>query len=137
MQKLIDVLKKIKSLHKTNDPKKDIVHHLFEIRKQNEELSNPPSLDKTKINILKLLYTRNKLTSEQISNALSLQLQIAINHLEELEKLDMVFLLHYTQSIFSDDSYGSSPSLRRIYAWTIRQAGKKYLLDNKIKGLAG
>jgi hypothetical protein len=42
-----------------------------------------------------------------ISNTLSLQLQIAINHLEELEKLDMVFLLYYAQSIPSDGSYGS------------------------------
>jgi hypothetical protein len=128
MQKLIDVLKKIKSFQKTNDPQKDMVHHLFEIRKQSEVLSNPPFLDKTKIKILKLLYTGNKLTSELISNTLSLPLQIAINHLEELEKLDMVFLLYYAQSIPRDGSYGSS-----IYTWTIRQTGKKYLLDNKIK----
>ena len=90
--------------------------------------SNP--LDEPKIKILKLLFSQN-MSTEQLADALGLQLQAAAYHLEDLASLGMVILQRYSKSV---TSYGHWPSLQkqRFSAWTIRQSGRKYLIANKL-----
>ncbi len=97
-----------------------------------EQIKQEPSLGEPKINILKLLFTHDKLTTEQIADEIGLQIQTAKYHLVELAKLGMVNSQRFNQQFLGAGPF-DLPSLRRYSAWTIMQPGRKYLLDKKLE----
>lgn len=88
-------------------------------------------LDAPKIDILKLLYTQDNLTTEQIASSLQLQRQTATFHLEELKLFKMINTRLLSQQTTHNGIYWPVRGLKRYYAWSIIQNGRKYLLDNK------
>ena len=90
------------------------------------------SLDKPKINILKLLFSQN-MSTEQIADSLGFQRQTAVYHLEELANFNMVILQRYSRHVPGDILNGYMPSIQRFSVWTLKQAGRKYLIDNKLE----
>ena len=86
-------------------------------------------LEEIQITILKLLFSTEKLTTEQIAASLNIQLQTAKYHLEELANLHMVSLQSFSEQV---PGYGPfhPNALRRYSAWLIRQPGRKFLIAN-------
>lgn len=108
----------------------DVISNLKDQSKQHDNSQPPPKLDGPKIDILTMLYSRKKLTSEEIARSLGLQLQTAAYHLIELAKFGMVNEQRFSEQIQATPF--DLPGLRRYYAWSIMQPGRKYLLDNRI-----
>jgi len=76
--------------------------------------------------------TSKNMSTEQIAHSLSLQLQTAAYHLEELANLNMIIMQRYSQQLPGGGGPFDMPSLRKYSAWTLKQPGRKYLLDNKL-----
>lgn len=116
--------------HYKKETEPDLAQRIIEGRKKSERLLKASSLDSTQVEILKLLFSQN-MSTQQIADSLSLQLQTATYHLTELANLNMIILERHSKPIAN---YGHWPSLRKEHfsAWTLKQHGRKYLLDNKL-----
>jgi hypothetical protein len=95
------------------------------IRHQNETIKNQFSnthntLDKEKVNVLKLLFTQDKISTESIANLLGLQIQVANFHLENLKVGQMINSVFHTQRG------------KLITSWYIKQEGRKYIIENNL-----
>jgi DNA-binding transcriptional ArsR family regulator len=86
-------------------------------------------LDETKVNILKLLFSHDKLTTEQVSTSQHLQLQTAKYHLVDLANLGMVRSQNFSEQVPGLGPFHSA-ALRRYSAWIIMQPGRKFLIAN-------
>jgi predicted transcriptional regulator len=103
----------------------------IKVRTQNSPDTSNVVLDEPKINILKILFAQNAST-EQVAKKLGIQLQTAAYHLEELASLNMILLQRFSQQLPGGGGPFDMPSLRRYSAWTLKQVGRKYLLDNNL-----
>ena len=108
----------------------DTISNLKDQSKKHNNSQPPTKLDGPKVDILTMLYSRKKLTSEEIARSLGLQLQTAAYHLIELAKFGMINEQRFSEQIQATPF--DLPGLRRYYAWSIMQPGRKYLLDNRI-----
>ena len=86
-------------------------------------------LDETKVNILKLLFSHDKLTTEQVSTSQHLQLQTAKYHLVDLANRGLVRSQKFSEQVPGLGPFHPS-ALRRYSAWIIMQPGRKFLIDN-------
>jgi hypothetical protein len=111
---------------------KEIGKQKQEIQRLNDIIhkkSHDNLLDKASVNILKLLFKQDNLTSEQIEQTLNITLQIAMFHLEELKVKGMV----KQQTIYNEPpSTGNWFKRQGILAWALEQKGRKYLINNNL-----
>jgi hypothetical protein len=117
--------------HYKKDTEPDIAQRLVAAQKKSAELLKPKHIEEPQISILKLLFSHEQLTTEEVAASLHLQLQAAQYHLVELKNVGMV-----DSGRFSQQRPGAGPfdlpSLIKYSAWIIMQPGRKYLLDNKL-----
>jgi Fic family protein len=114
----------------------DIVNLRQEIqRKDNiiqKEKSHSNLLDKVSVNILKLLFKQDNLTSGQITESIGITLQTANFHLEELKAKKML----KQHTIYHDPIENHPPGtwIKRqgFLVWALEQKGRKYLINNKL-----
>lgn len=74
-------------------------------------------LDPTELEILKLLFARDRLTTEQVAQTLKIQTQKAKFHLEELLKYRLVHI---------------ASSIGKGVSWYLSQEGRRYVIENKL-----
>lgn len=133
----------IKSLQYKKDEEISDIKKLYDarIKELSDTISHIPSplkqvaiqqaLDEPQVNILKLLFSKN-ISTDQIAQKLNMQIQTAAYHLEELAHLNMVVLQRLSQQLPGGGGPFDMPSLRKYSVWTLKQPGRKYLLDNKL-----
>jgi DNA-binding transcriptional ArsR family regulator len=78
-------------------------------------------LDEPKLKILKLLFKKSKLQTQQVAQALSMELQIAEFHLTDLRKSKKV----------KQEALPSN-TIKTPIGWSLDQEGNRYLLENKL-----
>lgn len=119
--------------NKNSDLKSLIVDLRQEIQRRDDVIQKEKSqdnlLDKVSINVLKLLFRQDNLTSEQIAQSLNVNLQMANFHLKELKAKGML----KQQTIYHDPPPSKNWFKRQgILVWVLMQKGRKYLINNKI-----
>ncbi len=74
-------------------------------------------LDQPKLDVLKLLFVRDKLSAEGVARTLKMELQMAKFYLEELLKRQMVAMIQVSG---------------RPNRWTLAQEGRRHLIQNRV-----
>jgi len=108
-----------KVVSKSQNDNKELRSKLQKYEQHTEQSTHNNLLDNNKLEILKLLFKQADLRTEQVAQALNLQLPVAKYHLGELTKLKFV-----------RDSYPRTRLMEVVTAWAITNEGTGYLLEN-------
>lgn len=110
---------KVSSLETDNDNLRQEIQRRDDIIQKYESHKN--LLDEPKLEILKLLLKKPKLQTEQVAQALSMELQIVELHLTDLRKAKKV----------KQEALPSN-TIKSPIGWVLDQEGTRYLLENKL-----
>lgn len=129
-------------LEKSESENQDFKAQLQNLKNENKELKNKIEtydksthdnlLDEESVTVLKLLFSRDNLTAEQIAQSLNVALQIAKFHLEELKTMGMIRSHTVYREVSRQGAFGTVHGRQGYSAWSLDQRGRKYLIENKL-----